>query len=329
MWKFSPIFKHTLWGGDAITSFKNMPAGGNDIGESWEISAIPGNTSIVCEGPDKDSSLYELLSRYKDNLLGKHNWKKFGTRFPLLIKFIDAHKDLSLQVHPHDRHVADSGEPNGKDEMWYVISAEPGARIASGFNRLISKEKLKELCASGEILDYTNLVTAHPGMVLYVPGGRIHAIGKGVFLAEIQQTANTTYRVHDYNRRDKNGNFRELHLDKALSVIDLNDTSTGVVEPDEENHADSDEVKHLLHKPPFSVSLIDHDSSDRKELSINCAALDSFVILTAVAGAATISCRRGECKLLAGESLLLAADEQNVVVKTDGIFKSLMIHIPE
>lgn len=320
MWKFSPILKETIWGGKAIAPFKRLPSDHRDIGESWEISAVPEYLSVVSGGADNGLTIRELLRKSGEKILGRRLWKKFGENFPLLIKFIDAKRDLSLQVHPHDRHTELHDSTNGKDEMWYVISSEPEAWIASGFTHPLSPGDFRKLTLSGEILDHVNKVPVTPGMAFYIPGGRIHAIGKGVFLAEIQQTSDLTYRIYDYGRLDSNGNPRELHIDKAERVLDFNDTSTGVI-PTEDTSGEG--PLQLVDAETFSASLIAGDSP----VEFNPCKLDSFLILLGFSGEATIATPEETTSLKAGETLLVAAAEEEVTINGNSDFKAIAIYI--
>lgn len=320
MWKFSPILKETIWGGKGIAPFKGLPSDQREIGESWEISAVPEYLSVVSDGPDKGLTIRELLRKSGDRILGARLWSRFGENFPLLIKFIDAKRDLSLQVHPHDRHTELHDSTNGKDEMWYVISSEPEAWIASGFNHPVSAADFRSLTLSGKILDHVNKVPVAPGMAFYIPGGRIHAIGKGVFLAEIQQTSDLTYRIYDYGRLDSNGNPRELHLDKAEKVLDFNDTETGLISTERET--DTGCVQ-LVDADTFSARLISGSELE----NISPAALDSFLILLGFQGKGFIELSDDSTLLKAGETLLIGADEQKVTISGDPDFKALAIYI--
>ena len=194
------------------------------IGESWEISGVAGSESVVADGKDKGLTLTALIDKYGASLLGEKNYKRYGDSFPLLIKFIDAHDDLSVQVHPDDELARKRGSKFGKTEMWYVLGAAPGARLANGFNREVNPDEYEGLVNSGEIMDVLNFNPVKPGDTFFIPAGRVHAIGKGAFVAEIQETSDITYRLYDYKRKDKDGNERQLHTKEAFEAINFKDT---------------------------------------------------------------------------------------------------------
>ena len=219
IYKFNHILKPVLWGGDKLVAFKGLPQQGKPIGESWELSAVPGLESVVADGPDKGMTLTRLIDRYGAALLGDDVYRRFGNRFPLLIKFIDARRDLSIQVHPGDDMAMRLHGTNGKTEMWYIVGADEGATIRIGFNRPLTPEEFDRRIADGTILDVMNMVQSRPGEVFHIPAGQIHAIGAGNLLVEIQQSSDVTYRVFDYNRRDAEGNLRELHTDLAREAL--------------------------------------------------------------------------------------------------------------
>ncbi|MBN1624630.1 MAG: class I mannose-6-phosphate isomerase [Clostridia bacterium] len=218
---FKPLYKDYIWGGRRLESFgKELPAG--ITAESWEIACHPAGTGVVSVGPLKGKSLQELIDEYKELLLGTELYKDSNNKFPLLIKLIDASKDLSVQVHPDDEYafINENGEL-GKNEMWYVVDALPGTKLVSGIKAQITKEVFEEAVKEGTVEECLNFVEVQPGDCFNIPAGLIHAIGAGNLICEIQQNSNTTYRVYDYNRTDDQGNKRPLHVEKALEVIDF------------------------------------------------------------------------------------------------------------
>ena len=221
--KFEPILKQTLWGGNKIIPFKHLTENLPNVGESWEVSSVEGSESVVANGACKGMTLPEVVRTYKEELVGEANYARFGDKFPLLIKFIDAQRDLSIQVHPDDELARKRHNSFGKNEMWYVISAEPGAKLISGFSQEITPKEYKERVADGTFADVLQACEVKPGDVFYVPAGRVHGIGAGVFVAEIQQTSDITYRIFDYNRKDKDGKLRELHINQAVDAINFED----------------------------------------------------------------------------------------------------------
>ena len=211
MYKFRPILKSMLWGGEKLIPFKGIASDMKQVGESWEISGVKDNESIVADGPDAGMTLPQLLERDGALLLGKENYKRFGNEFPLLIKFIDAREDLSIQVHPDDKLAWERHQSKGKTEMWYVVDAEPGSRLRSGFAKEVTPEEYEASIADNTITNLLAEYDIHAGDLFFLPAGRVHSIGAGAFIAEIQQTSNITYRIYDFNRCDANGNPRELH----------------------------------------------------------------------------------------------------------------------
>ena len=219
--KFRPILKSIIWGGSDISKFKNIELIQDGIGESWEISGVQGDISIIENGHLAGTSLQDLLAESREQLVGSEVYHKFGNKFPLLIKFIDAQDDLSIQVHPDDKLAGERHNSFGKTEMWYVVKAAPGAFLYTGFEKEISPDEYEK---SIEDNSFTHSLKKHEvkeGDVFFLPAGRVHAIGAGCFIAEIQQTSNITYRIYDYNRKDAQGNSRELHTELAKDAIDF------------------------------------------------------------------------------------------------------------
>lgn len=218
--KFEPILKKIIWGGSEICRFKQLDSNESQIGESWEISQVPGSVSVVANGPLKGKSLTELMEAAPKALLGSKIFKRFGMDFPLLVKFIDAEDDLSIQVHPNDELARKRHDSFGKTEMWYVIDNKPGAKLISGFSQQIDANEYSRRIAENSIEEVLQAHDAKAGDVFYLPAGRVHSIGAGLFIAEIQQSSNITYRMYDYNRKDAQGNERELHTELAKEAID-------------------------------------------------------------------------------------------------------------
>lgn len=329
--KFYPVFKQTLWGGDRIVPFLLLDGKSDTcgrpysdmerIGECWAVSGIEGSESVVNSGELVGETLPNIVEIYGEALLGKKNFRRFGNRFPLLVKFIDAANDLSVQVHPNDAIAAQRHGCSGKTEMWYVVDANDDAKLISGFKNPISKEQYKKL-SSEQIVESLHEYKISKGDMFYLPAGTIHSIGAGAFIAEIQQSSDITYRIYDFNRKDKNGNYRELHTDLAAEAIDfLNNGSSKIdfVEPEDSSADDAwsfafkaVECEHFI----TSLLHLQNSSGDIKELSFDYSHLDSFVILT---------CTEGSCSLLygtdnkmeitRGDVLLLPADLQKVAFK--------------
>ena len=217
--KFEPFLRPMIWGGEKIAAYKGVETSVRSIGESWELSGVAGHESIVAEGPCKGVSLPELIDRYGAELVGKSNYERFGNEFPLLVKFIDAREDLSIQVHPDDRLAWERHRMHGKTEMWYVLDCEPGAFLYYGFDHEISREELEERIRNNTLTEVLNAVPVKKGDCFFIPSGTLHAICKGVVVAEVQQNSNVTYRVYDYGRVGADGKPRALHVKQALEVM--------------------------------------------------------------------------------------------------------------
>jgi mannose-6-phosphate isomerase len=220
--KFKPIAQYRIWGGNKLNSILPKENQIENLGEIWSLSGVPGNVSKVESGGLKGKNLNELISEFKEKLTGKKVFEKFGTEFPLLIKFIDAAKPLSVQVHPNDEIAKKRHNSFGKSEMWYIMEAEKNAELIIGFKEEITKENYSKHLESNSLEEILNQIPVEKGDAVYIPAGRVHAIGAGIVLAEIQQTSDVTYRIYDYNRIDKDGKKRELHTDLALEAIDFN-----------------------------------------------------------------------------------------------------------
>lgn len=300
MYKFKPILKSLIWGGDKIIPYKGIQSNEKNIGESWEISGVKDNESVIAEGADAGMTLPELLERDGAKLLGANNYKRFGNEFPLLIKFIDARQDLSIQVHPNDEQAWERHKSKGKTEMWYVVDAEPGSRLRSGFAKQVTPEEYEASIADNTITDLLAEYDIHAGDLFFLPAGRIHSIGAGAFIAEIQQTSNITYRIYDFNRVDANGNTRELHTEQSKAVIDYN------VLPDYRTHYENanDKRVDLVSCNYFTTSLYNLT----KQHHMDIADLDSFVIVICTSGSGTITDDTGNCISVGqGETILIPA----------------------
>lgn len=308
--KFNPILKQTLWGGDKIIPFKRLSDTIRNVGESWEISGVPDNESVVADGEYKGMTLTKLVKTFKEELVGESNYARFGNTFPLLIKFIDARQDLSIQVHPSDELAKRRHNSMGKTEMWYVVDAEEGAKLCSGLSRQISPREYKERIYNSTITDALQEYDIHKGDVFFLPAGRIHSIGAGAFIAEIQQTSDITYRIFDFNRKDADGNTRELHTELAKDAIDYE------VLDDYRTHYEpiKDEPVELVACPYFTTSLYDLT----EDISCDYSELDSFVILICLEGACKIVDDEGhEVNMHAGETVLLPAVTQGISIIPD------------
>lgn len=318
--KFEPILKQILWGGDKIIPFKKLNETITGVGESWELSDVEGSESIVANGPDKGLTLTQLVKRYREELVGESNYARFGNKFPLLIKFIDAKQDLSIQVHPTDELAKKRHNSFGKTEMWYVVGADKGAKLRSGFSEEITPKEYKERVYNNTLTDVLQEYEIQPGDVFFLPAGRVHSIGAGAFIAEIQQTSDVTYRIYDFNRKDANGKSRELHTDLAKEAINyevLDDYRTAY-------ELEKNEPVELVACPYFTTSLYDMD----EEISCDYSELDSFVILICVEGGCKlIDDQKNELTLRAGETVLLPATTQDITIIPDGTVKLLETYV--
>ena len=307
MFKFEPLLKQTLWGGDKIIPFKHLNTKIEQVGESWEISGVKDFETIVANGPDKGKSLNQLVSEMKDQLVGKENYERFGDEFPLLVKFIDAHQDLSIQVHPSDEVAHRQGKPHGKTEMWYALPSTPGAMLYNGLKQQITPEQYKQMVENDTITDALARYEVHEGDVFFIPAGRIHTIGAGCFVAEIQQTSDVTYRIYDFKRKDKNGNYRELHTQLAAESIDYTvlDNYRTEYEPLK------NEGVQVATCPYFTTAVYDLT----EPMTLDYSELDSFVILIAVKGEGRLICNGEEMPFQMGDTVLLPATTNEVRVE--------------
>ena len=299
--KFSPIYKDKIWGGDKIRTVLNKDFGLlPNCGESWEISGVEGEESVVLNGFLTENTLNELVEVYMDELVGLKVYKKFGNEFPLLIKFIDAMDDLSIQVHPDDELSKERHNAYGKTEMWYIVQADPGASLISGFSKEVSKEEYLESVTNNTLTKILNTEQVQAGDVFFIPAGRVHAIGKGIVVAEIQQTSDITYRIYDFNRTDDAGNPRELHTDLAVDSIDFKT---------EESYKTAYELKlnspvSLVDCPYFTTNILEFDTVQHKDIE----ELDSFVIYICTEGGFSITAEDQEpVSVSKGESVLIPA----------------------
>lgn len=315
--KFNALLKQTLWGGDKIIPFKQLNENLENVGESWEISGVTGNETVCCEGDFVGRSLNDILAEQKDALVGKENYERFGNQFPLLIKFIDARQDLSIQVHPTDEIAVRQGRERGKTEMWYLMDSDADAKLYSGLKKQITPEEYKEMVENDTICDALAQYEVKEDDVFFLPAGRIHAIGTGCFLAEIQQTSDVTWRIYDFKRKDKDGNYRELHTQQASEAIDY------TVEADYRTQYTpvKNQGVNIAECPYFTTAIYDLD----EPMTIDYADLDSFVIFIGLKGEGTITADGETTTLKAGESLLLPATTKTV--KVEGTVKFLETYV--
>lgn len=314
--QFNALLKTTIWGGEEVTALKKLENAPEQVGESWEISGVPGNETVVADGEFKGETLEKLIERFGAELVGKRNLERYGTTFPLLIKFISAAQDLSIQVHPDDAMAQRMGHPYGKTEMWYIVHTQPGASLCSGFNADFSADGYTESLADGTLMNHLSRHETRPGDCFFIPAGRIHSIGAGNFLVEIQQSSNDTFRVYDFNRTDTEGHKRELHVAQAREALDYK----AYPEYRTQYEPRPNDCTPLVDCPQFTTRLYELTAP----LKADYTDIDSFVILIAFEGAATLRYAEGELTLRAGESVLFPATTEGVeIVPEDGGFKAL------
>ncbi len=303
--KFDPILKPVIWGGSDICKFKCITPQIDCIGESWEISGVTGHISIISNGELAGTSLEELLLKEKGRLVGKKIYEKYGNTFPLLIKFIDARDNLSIQVHPNDELAKKRHNSFGKTEMWYVINASSDAFLYSGFEKSITPEEYVERIKNDTFIETLKKHYVKPGDVFFIPAGRVHAIGAGCFIAEIQQTSDITYRIYDYKRKDTDGNPRELHTELAKDAIDY--TVYDSYKTEYTPHLN--QAVRLVNCPYFTTNLLEIDQPMTRSYN----QLDSFIIYICIKGESMIKDNKGNfIPLRQGESLLIPADTHSV-----------------
>ncbi|CAM3309248.1 type I phosphomannose isomerase catalytic subunit [Zobellia roscoffensis] len=308
--KFNPILKERLWGGTKLKDVLGKPIENDITGESWELSTVPGDISVVANGDLAGASLQELIEKDPETVLGKSVYERFGTDFPILIKFIDAKQDLSIQLHPNDELAKKRHNSFGKTEMWYVMDADDDASLIVGFNKDVSKEEYAESMENDTLLDLLNYEKVKEGDTFFINTGKIHAIGAGVLLAEIQQTSDVTYRVFDFNRKDKNGNLRELHTEQALDAIDYTKKDDFKVKYSN----DKNTVNDMVDCPYFKTDFLDLNSG----LTQDVTERDSFTIFMCVGGSATIANENGSVVIQKGETTLLPAQSNTIKITTEG-----------
>lgn len=300
--RFTPIYKHTLWGGKRIAQLRGLNNTSENIGESWELSGIKGQESIVKEGEHKGKSLTELLKTMKEKLVGERCWSSNKEYFPLLIKFIDAKETLSIQVHPNDDKAKELKYPCGKTEMWYILDAEPLSEVIIGFKKPINLEQYKKITANESLTNYLQHYPTDKGKSFFVPAGTIHHIGAGNLLVEIQEASDITFRIYDFDRVDKSGKKRELHTSLAEQSINFAHQDQYLCKYEEK----ANELTPIVNEGLFKVNLISLSKSKRFDYST----LDCFVAWTIIEGKATIIDEEDNetTIVIAGETVLWSAN---------------------
>lgn len=317
--KFEPILKDKIWGGNKLNKLFGKPTETNKLGESWELSGYEGDESVVSNGILAGNNLAELIEVYMGDIIGDRVYDKFGLSFPLLFKLIDANDYLSIQVHPGDEVAAERHNSFGKTEMWYVVDAEPNAELIIGFNKDCTHEEYLAALAGGQVEDLLQKVPVKQGDVFFIPAGLVHAIGKGVVVAEIQQSSDVTYRIYDYKRTDDQGNERELHTEQALDVIDF----SASINPKTDYQIALNTIVPLVSCNYFTTNLIQFD----RPLTRNYGNLDTFVVYMCLSGSFIID-TKGETTIVnQGETVLIPACINELDLIPDQLSRLLEVHV--
>jgi mannose-6-phosphate isomerase len=318
--KFKPIFKEKIWGGNKIKSilgldYSPLP----NCGELWALSGIDENPSIVTNGFLEENELNELVEVYMGDLVGDKVFEKYGNEFPVLIKFIDAQQWLSVQVHPDDKLAKKRHQSLGKSEMWYVLQADEKAELISGFSKEMSEKKYLDALSNKELRTILNFEKVRKGDVYNIPAGRVHSLGPGIFIAEIQQTSDVTYRIYDWDRQDEKGNERELHTEEALAAIDFSFQKNYKTD----YHATDNISSELVSCEHFTTNMLSLTETVEKDYF----ALDSFVAYVCIEGAVNIAYPEGKEKVVAGETILIPAELKELTLIPEPTGKLLEVYI--
>lgn len=320
--KFEPVLKEKLWGGTTLVSRyykKADPA--RKYGESWELSSITGDLSVVSNGFLAGNNIEELIEVYMGDITGDAVFEKFGNEFPLLIKLIEAREDLSIQVHPGNTMAKERHKAYGKTEMWYILESERDSKIFTGFKEEITRETYLDALHSGELVSLLNIETPQPGDTFFTPAGRIHAIGSGIILAEIQQTSDITYRISDWNRKDSKGKSRDLHNDLAMDAIDFKAAGENKIS----KKITLNKTENLVNCEFFTTNIICFNELISKDYNL----IDSFVIYLCTEGEFLIRWDGNSEPVMKGDTVLLPAMIKEVVLEPSPEAKLLEIFISE
>ncbi|MEN8122086.1 MAG: type I phosphomannose isomerase catalytic subunit [Bacteroidota bacterium] len=319
--KFKPILKEKIWGGGKLQNILGKSsAKQNKIGESWEMSGVEDNISIASNGFLAGNNLNEVIEVYMGDLVGDKIYEQFGNEFPLLIKFIDASDDLSIQVHPDDSYAKENHQAYGKTEMWYILQADEGAELTTGFSKEISKGEYISALNSANLKNILNVEKVTEGDVFFIPPGRVHAIGPDILLTEIQQTSDLTYRIYDWGRLGDDGKPRELHTDLALDVIDFNVYKNYKTDYEWK----LDKTANILKCPYFTTNILEFETPVSKDYNL----IDSFVIFICVQGNFEIKYNQNDVeKINFGETVLLPSVLKNIDLIPKGKAKLLEVYI--
>ncbi len=306
--KFEPVLKEKVWGGSNLVAKYHKPGDSSlQYGESWEISAVADNLSVVSNGFLAGNNIEELIEVYMGDLTGDSVFDRFGNEFPLLIKLIEAREDLSIQVHPDDKMARERHNAYGKTEMWYILESEKGSKIFTGFRKPINRETFLDSVSGGDLANLLNIETAETGDVFFTPAGRVHAIGAGITLAEIQQTSDITYRIFDWNRKGYDGNPRELHNDLAVDAIDFKSSGNEKIVRD----TVLNRTENLVNCEFFTTNVISFNERIEKDYNL----FDSFIIYICTEGEFMIRWDDSSEPVKKGETVLLPAMIKDVVLE--------------
>lgn len=317
--KFQPLFHYRIWGGEKLKTVLNKGYSQKSIGESWEISTVPNNETLVVNGNLKGKTINELIDSYGADFLGREVYQRFGSEFPLLIKFIDAKTPLSIQVHPDDDLARKRHNSFGKNEMWYVMDSDNDAELIIGFNKRLNKEEYIRAINESEIESVLNSLKVDEGDTFFIPAGRVHAIGAGVLIAEIQQTSDVTYRIFDFDRVDaRTGTKRELHTDLSVDAIDFD----LIIDQKTEYGLNKTQNK-LVHTQYFKTNVLIIDG----KLSLDLSQKKSFKILICVKGEVEVLYQNERHKLKMGETMLIPACLEDVVLRSKNETKLLEVYM--
>jgi mannose-6-phosphate isomerase len=307
--KCKPILKEKIWGGNELKDFLNKSSSNEKIGESWEVSSLPEGSSFIDNGIYKGKRLDELILAFAKAILGKPVVDKFGLKMPLLIKFIDASDKLSVQLHPDDELAAQANAENGKTEMWYVLKAKENAHIIAGFKETMNAQKFDKVLTDNNLASYLKYIPVKEGDSFYISAGLIHAIGPGIVLAEIQQPSDITYRIYDYDRKQEEGSYRELHLEQARQAIKFEEPRDLRLSYD--RNLTGQQV--LKHSPFFKTDII-----RLKDTTHVINRSDSFTVIMVVKGSGKLQCLNKEYQLQLGDTYLIPADcDQSNIMGND------------
>ena len=317
--KFTPIVKDKIWGGSKLKTLFDKPGATDKTGESWELSGHDNDQSVVSNGFLAGNNLQELIEIYMGELVGDNIYQQYGLTFPLLFKLIDANDNLSIQVHPGDEVAAERHNSFGKTEMWYIMDADPDGELVIGFKEECSKEQYLKAMEDGTLEDILQRVKVEKGDVFFIPAGLVHAIGKGVVLAEIQQTSDITYRIYDYKRVDDQGNERELHTEEAVDVIDYSASRN----PKTIYNKAFNELSNLVTCEYFTTNVIRFN----EELTRNYGQLDSFEVYMCVEGNFEIECHGVKTPVVKGETVLIPANIDEIHLIPQGEVTLLEVYV--